>query len=279
MQRLTISRAVSQRNANGCSYRLTGALLHFLKSSVLPTLAIALAVGSTAAADLSAPGAAEATAPSKSILDTQTGAAKRSTSLERSISAVGQLLVPAIRYENGYARHYNERCSATAVAEGNGEALYLLSAWHCLEDYRDLSRPLLFELSSGFQSPVRVVASGDSMLSDWVLLRLQAPAPSSAGIAEETSAEGSELIMAGYPRDHSAADAGPVTVLCQQSGKDNKDWSSDCVLQKGASGGAVFNPDGEILGVISRGDGESVSIFVPVNRFRNRLTRYLTAAD
>ena len=279
MQRPAISQAVPRRTTTGFSHRLTGALLHFLKSSVLLTLAITFTAGNAAAADLSAPVTAEATAPSKLMLDAQSDGARLSTSLERSISSVGQLLVPAIRYENGYARHYNERCSATAVAEGNREALYLLSAWHCLEDYRDLSKPLLFELSSGFQSPVRVVASGDSMLSDWVLLRLQAPAPSSAGIAEETSAEGSELIMAGYPRDHRAADDGPVTVLCQQSGKDNKDSSSDCVLQKGASGGAVFNPDGEILGVISRGDGESVSIFVPVNRFRNRLTRHLTAGD
>ena len=279
MQRPAISQAVPRRTTTGHGYSLTRALLHFVKPSVLLTLAMATTVGSASASAPSAPGTAEATAPSKSMLDTQTSAAKRSTSLERSISAVGQLLVPSIRYENGYARHYNERCSATAVAEGDSEALYLLSAWHCLEDYRDLSKPLLFELSSGFQSPVRVVASGDGMLSDWVLLKLQAPAPSSAGIAEETSAEGSELVMAGYPRDHRAADAGPVTVQCQQSGKDNKDWSSDCVLQKGASGGAVFNPDGEILGVISRGDGESVSIFVPVNRFRNRLTRYLTAAD
>ena len=279
MKRTAISQAVPRRSATSFSSSLARALLHFLKPSVLLTLAMTTTVGSASASAPSAPGTAEATAPSKSMLDTQTSAAKRSTSLERSIGAVGQLLVPAIRYENGYARHYNERCSATAVADVNNEALYLLSAWHCLEDYRDLSKPLLFALSSGFQSPVRVVASGDGMLSDWILLRLQSPAPSSARLAAQTSAEGSELIMAGYPRDRSTADAGPITVQCQQSGKDYKDWSSDCVLQKGASGGAVFNPDGEILGVISRGDGESVSIFVPVNRFRNRLTRYLTAAD
>ncbi|MEM1403997.1 MAG: serine protease [Pseudomonadota bacterium] len=196
-----------------------------------------------------------------------------------AIAAVGQLLVPAIRYENGYARHYNERCSATAVSQGDRDAEFLLSAWHCLEDYRDLSKPLTFELSSGFRSPVRVVASGESMSNDWILLKLAKPAPDAVEIAENTSLEGTELVMAGYPRDHNAEDQGPVTVSCRQRGIEVEDFGSDCVLQKGASGGAVFNDEGQIVGVISRGDGESVSIFVPVSRFRDRLSPYLAPSE
>ena len=84
--------------------------------------------------------------------------------------------------------------------------------------------------------------------------------------------------MAGFPRP---ADGDAVLVLragCRVTGRDGKDLRSDCVLSKGASGGAVIDAmdrGGRYRGVISRGDARSVSIFVPLERFYRELVPHL----
>ena len=202
---------------------------------------------------------------------------------EVALRSVGRLLVPAIRYRNGYAQHFDEQCSGTLVQPSAGAARsdLVLSAWHCVEHYRDTSRPLLFVSAAGQQRHARLLASGGSMFSDWVLLRLESALPDPVAIALGGNSAQQRLLMAGYPRGEQG-EKRPLqrAVDCRVTGRDQNDQRSDCVLNKGASGGAVFSArDLSLLGVISRGDGVSQSIFVPVSRFQSRIRAYLAFPD
>jgi hypothetical protein len=203
---------------------------------------------------------------------------------DSTLASVGRLLVPAIRYRNGYAEHFDERCSATLIAASAGatHSRLLLSAWHCVEDYRDLSRPLVFESAAGDRSRASILISGGGMHADWVLLRMREELPGPVSLTPAPSqgigtASDLPLLMAGYPRDALRAGSTLETASnCRIIEMDKADARSDCVLQKGASGGAVFSKeDHRYLGVISRGDGASESIFVPLERFHRRITAYL----
>ena len=207
------------------------------------------------------------------------------------IPGLGRLLVSAVRYENGYPVHYDERCSATVVAPaGHTASTLIISAWHCLEDYRDLSRALRFESPREGVARAFPVVSGGSMHSDWALLRVDRPLseflplPESPAVGlhraavqpvDPSATERPALLMAGFPRGGGPG-AGPLVRRCTILGRDGADLRGDCILHKGASGGAVLSGEREpaYLGVISRGDGESQSIFVPVARFLERIRPY-----
>lgn len=191
--------------------------------------------------------------------------------------SIGQLFVPAIRYENGRARHYDERCSATLVAHGRRPTSRLvLSAWHCLEDHRDLSRPVLFQTADGQQLTAQLIASGGAMHADWALLRLPRALPAPMPVLPRGGTVSGTLRMAGFPR-HTASGALKLASGCRVTGEDGPDLRTDCILQKGASGGATLTDDATpaFIGVISRGDGVTQSIFVPVARFYSRIRSYL----
>jgi hypothetical protein len=195
----------------------------------------------------------------------------------RPALSIGQLIVPAIRYEKGYARHYEEQCSATLVADGQRPASrLLLSAWHCLEDHRDLSRPVLYQTGDGERLAAQVLASGGAMHADWVLLRLPRALPDPLPLLGGDGAVSGPLRMAGFPRD-TAPRALTLSAGCRVTGEDGADLRTDCVLQKGASGGATLTADTPValVGVISRGDGVTQSIFVPVARFYPRIRPFL----
>jgi hypothetical protein len=88
---------------------------------------------------------------------------------------------------------------------------------------------------------------------------------------------GTALIMAGFSRDSGLGAVGQhlsYDARCQVTGASGRDILTDCRAHKGASGGAVFIRDARglaLTGVISRGDGEGRSIYVPVARFAERL--------
>lgn len=201
-----------------------------------------------------------------------------------ALASVGRLLVPAVRYKNGYPSHFFENCSATLVAHAAGAAYsrIVVSAWHCIEDYRDLSRSLIFENVAGTQTVARVIKSGGGMHSDWVLLRLDEALPGPAVLNPASRPPGAAYLTAGYPRPAQ----GLQTVLqvhnaCQAIGAPAPDITIDCVLTKGASGGGVFNSDEAVsyAGVISRGDSATLSIFVPVARFIQSLAQIEAPAN
>jgi hypothetical protein len=200
------------------------------------------------------------------------------------LRAVGHLEVPGLRRVDGRRSHYTETCSATLIADGDAAvAQAVLTAWHCLEYYEDLSRDIVFSLArpgAALRRTARHIGSGGGMHADWALLRLDAPVPvdryPAASLAPAAAAEGT-LIMAGFSRDAGLGSGGDRLTWdgdCRIRGRHGSDLMTDCVAYRGASGGGVFQ-DGRLIGVVSRGDSRGRSIFVPVERFRSRVLAQL----
>jgi hypothetical protein len=201
---------------------------------------------------------------------------------------VGRLQVPGIRYRNGRRRHYLEDCSGTLV--GNAGAAFVLTAWHCFADYRDLSQRILFTLgdgeSRGLTSEAVRVADGGGMHADWALLRLTDPSVSALARPLRLSPTRGDptraIVMAGYSREPArASDQRRLSYdpACRITAQHRATTESDCSARKGASGGAVvqFLQGNEpvLLGVISEGDGNGVSIYVPTAVFLGEVQAHL----
>ena len=207
------------------------------------------------------------------------------------LRAVGKLLVPGDRYHDGRRSHHREDCSATLVARGSStRADTIITAWHCLEFYNDLSKPITFTLLPGPQGNIASEAyrltDGGGMHADWAILRLYKAVPArqvaALGIHPERADPGRPITMAGYSRDSGMGNNGEqltfdpaCTITHQAPGVSD----SNCTAHKGSSGGPVIqvSTTGEprVCGVISQGDGVGLSTFVPVSGFRNAINLYL----
>jgi hypothetical protein len=200
--------------------------------------------------------------------------------------AVGRLAIPTSRIENGRRRHYDERCSGTLLAPPDGgDAQFVLSAWHCLEYYTDLSRTIRFELTGlageMLERRARAVASGGGMAADWALLQLDPPIPAELAAAAvldgRSVAAGARLAMAGFSGDPGLGAGGARLTYdpaCRVTGSSGADRLTDCLAYKGASGGGAFH-GGRLVGVLSRGDSQGRSVYVPTARFLPAVTRRL----
>ncbi|PLW66996.1 trypsin-like serine peptidase [Pseudohalioglobus lutimaris] len=207
------------------------------------------------------------------------------------LRAVGKLHVPGVRYSQGYGNHQLENCSGTLVATANSQrANTVVTAWHCLEFYNDLSRPITFTLltenGESLSREAYRVADGGGMHADWAVLKLfhsvntdsvpaLTPLPASADATRPVT-------MAGYSGDQGLGDNGNVLTYhadCRITRQQLRESASNCSAFKGASGGAVIQLSAEgraqLGGVISRGNSENVSIYVPISGFRGSLTRFL----
>ncbi|KAA1194201.1 trypsin-like peptidase domain-containing protein [Pseudohalioglobus sediminis] len=207
------------------------------------------------------------------------------------LRAVGKLHVPGVTYRDGYSRHQQENCSGTLVSSaGSDRADTVITAWHCLEFYRDLSRPITFTLlladGERIAREAHRLADGGGMYADWAVLRLQRAvdvADVPALIPHPARADPARAVtMAGYSGDPGLGRHGEALTFhagCRITRQQRGESESDCSAYKGASGGAVVqvSATGEAYfsGVISRGDGERVSLFVPVSGFRGPLNRFL----
>lgn len=207
------------------------------------------------------------------------------------LRSIGKLEVPGSKVVDGHRAHHREDCSATLVARHSAQqADTIVTAWHCLEYYNDLSRPITFTLLPGehdsFATEVRRLADGGGMHADWALLRLQRPIAMSTVAAMTINPQRADpertITMAGYSRDQGKGNNGNTLTFdaaCNITLQERGSSDSDCTAYKGASGGAVVQlaDDGQALlsGVISQGDGDSVSIYIPVQGFRSAITRYL----
>jgi V8-like Glu-specific endopeptidase len=201
------------------------------------------------------------------------------------LEAVGKLQVPGVKYEQGQQRNHREACSATLIgSRGSTQANTIITAWHCLEFYEDLSKTIVFTLRNGtpdsFSSEARVLAHGGGMHADWAILRLQTPVSASQFTALELNSTGVDTLrpitMAGYSNDGENSQYGQR--LSYDFSCDvlpsviSNNGASNCIAMKGASGGAVtqISADGriELAGVISRGNSSDFSEYVPVEIFR-----------
>ena len=211
------------------------------------------------------------------------------------LRAVGRLAVPGSRYRDGNRQHLREDCSATLVTRSAGAAAdTIVTAWHCLEHYNDLSRPIMFTLLAGVEAAPRSIeayrlADGGGMHADWALLRLRQPVAAAAVAALEIQSgradPGQLITMAGFSRDPGKGGGGTRLTFdpaCLVTRLDVASSESNCLAYKGASGGAVVQQsvDGEprFSGVISAGDGAGVSTFVPVTAFRGAIGLHLTSS-
>jgi hypothetical protein len=200
------------------------------------------------------------------------------------LAAIGRLEVPGSRYNDGRREHFTEDCSATLVQRpGQRQANTLLTAWHCLEKYTDLSKPIRFVLADGVAPPLAreayVLGDGGSIGADWALLRLYRPIPAdrvrALGIDTDGVDSSREIVMAGFSRDPGLGAGGTRLTYdpaCRVTKTGTTASTTDCVAHKGASGGAVIQVDEQgrpaVHGVISEGDGVGVSTFVPASAFR-----------
>jgi hypothetical protein len=207
------------------------------------------------------------------------------------LGAVGKLLVPGSIYRDGFRIHLQENCSATLVARSPAsKADTIITAWHCLVNYRDLSKPIIFTLPAGpggaLEREAYRLADGGGMHADWALLRLRLPvAPGEAAslaIHPGRADPGQRISMAGYSRDPGKGQGGNLLTFdpgCHITAQGPVITESDCLAHKGASGGAVVQMSAggsaQFSGVVSEGDGAGFSTFVPVTAFRSAINRYL----
>ncbi|MFV0476602.1 MAG: trypsin-like serine peptidase [Parahaliea sp.] len=207
----------------------------------------------------------------------------------RWLGAIGQLVIPGIRYQNGYSQHHTEYCSATLINPKPAMASdIIITAWHCLEFYTDLSQTITFHLSTNKPAQVfeaRRLQDGGGMDADWAILRLSRAVSISEAPAltpDSTTAEtGVELVMAGYSRDAGLGQGGQRLTYdnnCQVTAMTAGNSDSNCLAYKGASGGAVvrYSNSGDALftGVISEGNSSGLSRFVPLPVFKRQLQYY-----
>jgi hypothetical protein len=207
------------------------------------------------------------------------------------LRAVGQLRVPGSKYTDGHRTHLREDCSGTLVTRfPDRPADTVITAWHCLAHYSDLSKPIMFTLLPGDSGAVQQeayrLADGGGMHADWAILRLRhavAPELANALLIDPGRADPARAIsMAGYSRDEGMGDSGKRLTFdpaCLITAQRPAVSDSDCRAHKGASGGAVVQLSVDAIprfsGVVSEGDGAGVSTFVPVAAFRNAISLHL----
>jgi hypothetical protein len=205
------------------------------------------------------------------------------------LRAVGRLQVPGLRRIEGRSAHLVEDCSATLVAPpGASRSDIIVTAWHCLEHYRDLSRSIVFTLLPGTDDShaseaVRLDAGG-GMHADWAIMRLRQPVPADLVRPLQVSPRRADparwITMAGYSRDlGEGGERLSYDPGCRVLAQPDASSHTDCVATRGASGGAVVQSgeDGipRLTGVISAGDSAGFSVFVPVAGFHRQLSRFL----
>ena len=207
------------------------------------------------------------------------------------LRAVGKLRVPGSKYHAGTREHLLEDCSATLVARTPGRAAdTIVTAWHCLAHYNDLSKPIVFTLLPGqpdvLQREAYHLADGGGMYADWALLRLRQPVPAADVAAMTVDPDridpARSITMAGYSRDQGKGEGGrrlsfdPACLITAQAPAAS---ASNCRAYKGSSGGAVMQLSRagapRLSGVISEGNGVGLSTFVPVDTFRSAISLHL----
>ena len=198
--------------------------------------------------------------------------------------ALFPLRIPVTRLIDGRMRHFTEHCTAVAVTPGLNSLL--VSAWHCFEDYRSTITPIqLIDPDTATPVPIKLLETGGSMQQDWALLTPDLPLPIDSWIPISTTPHhiGQRLIAAGFaPRtDQGEDDAVERHLLadlaCSVIDASTHPPASDCVAKKGASGGAMIaltdSGSARLQGIISTGDGETVSYFYPAPLLIRRLDR------
>ncbi|MAC37548.1 MAG: hypothetical protein CME47_08690 [Halieaceae bacterium] len=197
--------------------------------------------------------------------------------------AIVKIEVPIVRSVKGYPRHFLERCSATIISPGPRPVL--ISAWHCFEGYDAMASPAQTLTKDGPVS-LELLASGGSMQNDWALLTSKADWIPTAWIpiARDRAEKGARVSAAGFSRPPASGSTDLESPLdralvidsdCRVAEASSPPIASSCVIQQGASGGAILGRTQSgslrVYGVISAGDSKSVSYFYPADLLLSRI--------
>jgi hypothetical protein len=152
----------------------------------------------------------------------------------------------------------------------------VLSAWHCLDGYQSLLKPIQLRMSGlSSPTPVQLLATGGSMEQDWAVLQPTAPIAGTSWIPLSTQPLSHDIavLAAGFTEYTTPLDENPLPRslvthrACRITNSNQIPVASDCVAKQGASGGAILRRTQtgslRLIGIISAGDGESVSLFYP----------------
>ena len=201
---------------------------------------------------------------------------KLSTLKHNWLDSIGRLEVPVTRVEKGLRRHFTEHCTAVIVSPGPSPLI--VTAWHCLDGYQSLIEPIQLTLHGDPPVAVQVIASGGSMEQDWAILKATQPiagrywipiSPMPLEAGAKISAVGFAPVL-GDPADAANRDRTRQLLAdesCLVVDANSTQASSTCVARQGASGGAILSRTASgsvrLAGIISAGDGHSISLFYP----------------
>lgn len=197
--------------------------------------------------------------------------------------AIGKLQVPSERNSGDNREHFIEHCSATLIEDNRAQLTWLLSAWHCFENYHNLGRPILLSMqdSAGerFQRQVHIVKHGQSMQQDWALLRTDVALPKTLTALPLGDYRHGQVTLAGFSGDDKLGKNGEALTYeenCEPSKNllDPRQHSVNCTAYKGASGGAVIQA-GRLVGIISQGDNHGTASFVSHAVFADHVARHI----
>ena len=190
--------------------------------------------------------------------------------------ALVKLSIPVKRWQAGQQRHFIEDCTGTQIAGRSGTMI--LTAWHCVEGFTDLTKTISATTRQGQIFEAQVSATGNSMASDWAILKISNDDRTSIQkihlkLAKTTVTAGQNIVMAGYSGDPHLGEHGRALTFdpnCEigQTPETAQAIFTNCTAFKGASGGPTLLLEGgeyKVLGVISAGDGSGLSLFAPIS--------------
>ena len=204
--------------------------------------------------------------------------------------SVGRLIIPSNIIEKGQHLSFKETCSASLISKkGSHSSRFILTAWHCFENYSDISRPIHFEIKDLKGNIISRIAyrrsNGGGMHADWAILKLDKEVKRSMVkpieyMTPDTSVGGS-ISIAGYTKDKISSgnrfdldyDECKVTEIAIEV------LLTDCKAVKGNSGGAVMLKIDQynfgLVGIVSEGNERNISSFVPIKIFYPELQKYM----
>ncbi len=196
--------------------------------------------------------------------------------------SVVPLRVPTSRLVNGYRRHHRENCSATVI---NTHPLTLLSAWHCFDDYDDLSRAPRILAGENWVD-VRLIATGGSMSADWAIVTAAPPHQEQPTmlqtlpvLVDPEALDVSGFHVAGYPSNQ---DERPpslwVSQRCPSVGRSQQWIGADCSATRGVSGGPALvqhNGTWSVIGVVSAQRSDTLLLVAPLPAMSTLSTRLI----
>ena len=205
--------------------------------------------------------------------------------------SIGRLIIPSNRIEKGQHLSFKETCSASLISKkGSPSSRFILTAWHCFENYSDLSRPINFEIKDIKGNIISRIAyrrsNGGGMHADWAILKLDKEVKRSEVKPIEylipDISVGDSISIAGYAKDKiSTGNRFDLNYgKCKVTEIATDIRLTDCTAVKGNSGGAVMLKIDQynfgLAEIISEGNERNISSFVPIKIFSPELQKYMS---